>query len=268
MGRGENVEAIDRLKDALAIERDNRDYQRALAQAQLAAGKGDEAEATLTGLLQNDSTDGPANLLLARVLVKEGQFAQAISYFHRAIYAHWSEDASGNRLKVRFELIDVLAQRNSKEELLAELLPVQDQSPGDLRTRLRMGRLFLVAGSPPRAADVFRAILHDVPAPPTGLGDADLARGNYREAQKDLLTALRLKPNDQAARQTLEVCNKVLMLDRTIRGLGRAERFRRSVKLVELALVATAQCVGPTAEPGARDGSRRQGKAKRSEARG
>jgi thioredoxin-like negative regulator of GroEL len=45
MGRAENVKAIDRLKDALA--RDNRDYQRALAQAQLAAGKGDEAEATL-----------------------------------------------------------------------------------------------------------------------------------------------------------------------------------------------------------------------------
>ena len=61
-----------------------------------------------------------------------------------------------NRLRVRFELIDLLAQRNSKEELLAELLPIQDEAPRDLKTRTQMGRLFLLAGSPARAADIFR----------------------------------------------------------------------------------------------------------------
>jgi hypothetical protein len=60
---------------------------------------------------------------MGRILVKEGRFPEAISYFRRAIYGHWNEDAAGNRLRVRFELIDLLAQRNSKEELLAELLP-------------------------------------------------------------------------------------------------------------------------------------------------
>ncbi len=39
MQRGENAEAIERIKDAIAIERGNRDYLRTLAQAQLAAGR-------------------------------------------------------------------------------------------------------------------------------------------------------------------------------------------------------------------------------------
>lgn len=73
LAQGHNADAVDRLKDAIAIERDNRDYQRALAQAQLAAGQPVDAEATLTDLLLNDSTDGPANLAMGRVLVKEGR---------------------------------------------------------------------------------------------------------------------------------------------------------------------------------------------------
>ena len=110
----------------MSIERGNRDYQRTLAQAQFAAGKNADAESTLTDLLRTDSSDGLASLMLARVLEKEGRFVEAVSYFHRAIYGQWSEDAAGNRLRARFELIDLLAQQNSKEELLAELLSVQD----------------------------------------------------------------------------------------------------------------------------------------------
>ena len=50
-----------------------------------------------------------------------------------------------------------------------------------------MGRLFLLAGSPARAADVFRGILHDSPANAeahAGLGEAEFARDNYRAAQR------------------------------------------------------------------------------------
>jgi len=38
-------------------------------------------------------------------------------------------------------LIDLLAAHNSKEELLAELLPIQDQTPGDVKLRTRLGQL-------------------------------------------------------------------------------------------------------------------------------
>jgi tetratricopeptide (TPR) repeat protein len=170
---------------------------------------------------------------------------------HRAIYGQWEKDAAENRLHVRNELIDLLAKRNSKEELLAELLPVQDHAPRDLKTQLRLGRLFLVAGSPSRAADVFHGILHDTPASAdayTGIGEADFARGDYRAAQRDFQTALRLA-DDSAPLPSLEISNQILLLDPTLRGLGQAERYRRSVNLVTLTLAEISQCIDHTPSP-------------------
>jgi len=251
MEQGDNAEAIERIKDALAIDRDNRDYSRTLAQAQLAGGKTADAAATLSGLLESDSTDGLANLVMGRVLVKEGRFPEAISYYHRAIYGYWNENADENRLRARFELIDLLAERNSKEELLAELLPIQDQAPRDLKTQLRLGQLFLQAGSPARAADVFRAILRRGPnaAAYAGLGEAEFDRGDYRAAERDFQSALRLAPDNQAARQRLEVSHELLTLDPTLRGLPPAERFERSLKLVELARNEASTCMARDPSP-------------------
>lgn len=247
MQHGENADAVKLIKDAVSIERGKRDYLLTLAQAQTAAGKTADAESTLTELLQSDSTDGLASLIMARVLVKEGRFAEGVSYFHRAIYGHWNENAAQNRLRVRFELIDLLAQHDSKEELLAELLPVQDEAPRDVKAQTRIGQLFLMAGSPARAADVFHAVLHGSPENAeayAGLGQAEFVRGNYRAAQGDFQAALRLAPNDPATRQRLDACNDLLMLDPTMRGLSPMERFRRSLKLVELTLDDTRQCTG------------------------
>jgi thioredoxin-like negative regulator of GroEL len=252
MQRGQNGEAISRIKDALVIERDNREYRLTLAETQLEAARLADAEATIAQLLQSDSTDGAANLTMARVLVKEGRFEEASSYYHRAIFGEWKRDANGNRLRARFELIDLLAQREAKEELLAELLPVQDEAPHELKTRIRIGRLFLLAGSSSRAADVFHAILQQAPANAdayAGLGDAEFARGNYRAAQQAFRVALRSAPGAQATRQRLAVCTEVLTLDPTSRGLGPGEHFRRSVKLVELVTDETSQCAGQNPSP-------------------
>src|SRR5665213_464769 len=107
IARGDNLGAIERIRDALSIQRTNRFYQETLAETQLAAGKTTDAEATLRGLLESDPTDGQANLIMGRVLAKEGRFPEAISYFHRAIYGQWGEAAPQNRLQARFELIDL-----------------------------------------------------------------------------------------------------------------------------------------------------------------
>ena len=251
--QGNNAAAVERIKDAIEIERGNRDYQRTLAEAQLAAGRATDADATLNALLASDSTDGPANLIMARVQVKQGQFPDAISYFHRAIYGQWPKDAAASRLRARFELIDLLAQRDSKEELLAELLPVEDQAPRDIEARLRMGRLLLQAGSPVRSEDVFRGILQEAPADAdahAGLGDAEFAQGNYRAAQRDFQSALRLTPNDPALRKRLDLCNELLTLDPTLRGLDPADRLSRSRKLLELTVGDATLCAGqnPSAE--------------------
>src|SRR5208283_3631216 len=52
---GKNAEAVELFRDALAIARDNRDYQLALANALLAAGKTAEAETITSEALGRDS---------------------------------------------------------------------------------------------------------------------------------------------------------------------------------------------------------------------
>lgn len=245
MQGGRYAEAVERFKDAISIDRDNRDYRLALADALLAAKNFMEAESTLSELLQRDSTDGDANLAMARVLVGESKIAEGISFYHRAIYGQWRTDAAQNRLKVRFELVDLLARQNAKEELLAELLPLQDAASADLQTRKRIGELFLSAGSPVRAADVFQDILRrdsenaDAYA---GLGEAEFARGNYQPARTDFLNASRLKPEDAGIRKRLELCEQIISLDPTRRGLASNERYQRSLKLVALALDEINRC--------------------------
>jgi tetratricopeptide (TPR) repeat protein len=246
MKNGDNSKAIDRITDAIAIERDNREYLRTLARAQFAAGENSEAQTTLTGLLTSNSTDGLANLLMARVLAKLGNPSGGVSYFHRAIYGAWTSDAEGNRRRARLELIDLLAQQNSKEELLAELLPLLENAPQDLPTRAHLGELLLRADSPSRAADLFRGILRETPASTTalkGLGQAEFAQGDYRAAERDFEAVLRISADDPTGRHWLDLCNQLLQLDPTLRGLGTSERFRRSLALLDLVNNDVSRCL-------------------------
>ena len=90
---GRDAESIARLRAALAISRDNPAYQLALADVLLRANKLADAEALLANMLQNDATDGGANLLMARALARQGKPEAAEFYYHMAIYGQWPQDA-------------------------------------------------------------------------------------------------------------------------------------------------------------------------------
>ena len=246
-----NREAVDRFRSALFIARGERAYQLALARALGATGKPADAERILAEMLQRDATDAAANLEMARVLVEEERIAQAISFYHRAIYGQWKGGSSGRLTRARFELIDLLAKQGSSKELLAELLPIQAEGNTDVAVRKRLGTLFIVAGSPERAAAIFRGILRERPRDPeahAGIGEAALAAGNYRIAQANLLTASQLDPTNEAIRQRLALVNRVRALDPMQRGLGPGEQLRRSRLLVELATAVVERCAGPGAD--------------------
>ncbi len=264
---GRNAEAAERFRSAVAIERDNRDYQLALANALLAVGKTAGAETIANEVLLNDSTDGAANLTMARINVREGDVADAGSYYHRAIYGRWPVDPAGHQTEVRLELIDFLARpdvarQNVKQELLAELLAVEDQV-SDTNTQKRLARLFLEAGSPARSAELFQAIIHKQPDSDAyaGLGDAELELRNYRQARADFETALRLNRNDATVRKRLDLTDGVLGLDPMARGLSTAERYRRSALLLARALDGLKGCAGSTPAPEIAELIERSGKA-------
>ena len=251
IAKGQDAKAIDHIKDALEIERDNKVYLRTLGQAQLELGRTTNAEKTAANLLEADPADGQASLMMARILQKEGRSLDAISYYHRAVYGRWDQNQEANRRAARFELIDLLARQNSKEDLLAELLAVQ-ASPQDMKVRLQMGELFLQAGSPERAADIFHSILHTDPksaAATRGIGETEFARGNYRSAQRYFEYALRLAPDDPTTNERLETTNQLLHLDPTMRGLTTDERYQRSLKLVDLTLSEVKNCTTQTSSP-------------------
>jgi tetratricopeptide (TPR) repeat protein len=242
---GRSADAAEQFRSAMSLERDNQDYQLALGEAQLASGQLSDAEATLQNLLERNSFSGPANLAMARVLVKQGKINDAIFYYHRAIYGQWDKNAGSNPVRVRMELADLLSRQDSKEGLLAELLPLQDEAADDPATRKKLGWWFLAAGSPARAASVFRSVLHEQSEDAeaySGLGQAEFAEGNYAVARGDFLAALRLRPDDEDVANRLETSDRVLALNPRRSGLSAEEEYSRSRKLVEAVLDDLTQC--------------------------
>jgi tetratricopeptide (TPR) repeat protein len=245
------ADAEDRFATAVAIERTNTSYALGLAEAQLDAGKAAEAETTLRNLLERAENDGAVNLVMARALLRSGRAGEAKAYYHRAIFGRWGADSVAQRSRARFELIDLLAKTGSPAELLAELLPLEDAPEDSVALRERLGTLFIAAGSPARAATAFRGVLRRDPenaSAYSGLGDAELALGNFRAARADFAAALRLRPGDTGAAAKLASVDSVVALDPTARGLNSAERFARSRALLGRTLDVVVAC-GQTGAP-------------------
>lgn len=247
MERSDVHGAIEHLRAAATLDGDNTAYATALADAILTDGRPRDAELLLGPLLERNPTDGAANLAMARVLVKEGKIEPAKSYYHRAIYGVWPRRGDDGRTTARFELIDLLASTDARQELLAELLPIQDDSTNSLAQRKRIAHLFVVAGSPSRAVTIYRDVLRrdarDADAY-LGLADAALSVGDFSTAMADLLAAQKLSPQDSARIQTrISVTDSVIALDPTQRGLSLAEQYRRSRNLVQLTLASLRKCL-------------------------
>jgi tetratricopeptide (TPR) repeat protein len=255
MARGDAAHAIDRLKAATAIDRLNSRYALALGDALLRAGKGKAAAAVLNPVLERDPDDGAAGLAMARVLRSLGRPEEAISFYHRAIFGHWAGGQAAERTAVRLELVDFLAERGARQELLAELLPLESESPEDSALQRRRAHLFVAAGSPARAVPIFRDMLRrdgsDADAL-AGMGDAEAAQGNYRSAEVHLAAAARLRPGDAAIEAELAQVSRIRGLDPTQRGIADADRRRRSATLLGYALVAADRCPAAAADSTAR----------------
>jgi tetratricopeptide (TPR) repeat protein len=244
-------QAIEHLRTATTLDGENSDYGVALAQATLADGRPAAAEQMLLPLLERDETDGATNLAMARVLAAEGRNDAAKSNYHRAIYGRWPVGAEKNRTDARFELIDLLARTNARQELLAELLPIQDDSTNDGAQRKRVAHLFVVAGQPSRAVVIYREILRrdsrDADAY-VGLAEAALSLGDFATARADLLAAQKLSPADSVSLQSrMILTDSVIALDPTQPGLSITEQARRSRNLLQMTVSSTRRCLAAQA---------------------
>jgi hypothetical protein len=128
--------------------------------------------------LRAHPNNGRANLLAARSAVQKGKIPDAESYYQRAIYGVWNENAPAHRIDARLELTNLLASRGSEKELLAELLPLEGEAANDNALLQRIAHLYLSTGSPARSATTFRALIQNDPANEdahAGLGQAEFS---------------------------------------------------------------------------------------------
>lgn len=253
---GNYSQAIDRFRGALSIRGEQEDYAVALADALLKAGRLQDAESVLGEVLQRDSINGEANLMIARVFVKQGKITEAESYYHHAIYDQWRENAMRHRVQARLELIELLARYNKQKELLSELLALENEAGADVDTLKRVAHLYIAAGSPGHAAEAFREILHSEARNADaygGLGEAEFISGDYEAAQREFQSAVRFDPGNPQFQARLELCRQILQLDPTRRGLSMHDRYGRSVELLKLALDNLRQCGAAAESPDLKD---------------
>lgn len=243
---GKANEAVEALRRAHALERRNLAYERELIAALTAAGKSSEAEPLMNEVLDADRNDGAANLVAAHLRLKEGKIVDAEAYYHRAIYGEWPRESLAHRIAARMELIDLLVARNQKQDLLAELLPLAEEARGKPAIQTRLAHLFLLAGSPARAAELYRQLIRQGPKNAdayAGLGEADLEQGDYRDAHNAFASAAARQPDDPAIRSKRQLASTLAGLDPTPRKLSSAEKYQRSLYILEWAQQDLEKCI-------------------------
>ncbi len=249
--QGKLSQGIEFLRKAHALERANTLYELDLIDALITAAKTDEAEPLMNEIMLREPDDGRANLSAARLMLEKGKTVDAISYYHRAIYGEWPQNAPAHRVAARLELVHLLVTTGKNKELLAELLPLQEEvkpkeGGNGAAIQKELGHLFLVAGSPSRAAASYQALIDHNPKDAeayAGLGESQLEQGQYREAHAAFLVALRYKPEDPSFRRRLDLSSALTELDPTPRRLASIEKYRRSLHILQLAYDDLNACV-------------------------
>jgi tetratricopeptide (TPR) repeat protein len=257
---GYYADAIREFSDALTFLPDDLDSRLGLAQSLYALGRFNEAETHLLDLRQADPTWARVNWMLGRIAARRGEREAAVNYYQTAIYGRWRLHPAENRLKVRLELVDLLKGQGETRQLVSQLLELLEEVPGNTDLRKKIGGMFLEAGSPGNARDVFEELVRrnrrDGEAQ-AGKGRAEFALGNYYSVRDSLLLAKKSGYDNEDLDYLVELTQDILELDPTARGIGRTTSLRRSQQLVERTAEAVEHCVvrqgadfvGPPAPP-------------------
>jgi CIC family chloride channel protein len=246
LAQGREPEAVEQFRNALSIAPANQQYRLSLGLTLIKMGHPEEGAVYLNEVLKRDPNNGEAELGLARAAVARGKTSEAITDYHRAIYASWPPGEDNNRLQARFELADYLKRSGLQKEAVAELLAALEQARDNYSARKRIGTLLLQYGAPQQAADVFSDILRgnnrdgEVWA---SLGTAELALEDYDAALNAFRNATGLDPANEQARRQLDMVERVLALDPNLGGLRTSARYERSIEILGGALTMQEQCV-------------------------
>ena len=248
--QGQHTAAIGEYRNALSYAKEQPQYRMGLAQALFEDERYAETENHLVDLRGQDPTSGILNYLLAQLAARQGRVDEAVSYYRTAIHARWDGETEDRRLGLRLELVDLLETSERTEQLTAELIELAQIIPNDQGLQHKVGALMLQTGLHDRASSVYQTLLEANPQDHEALlgrGEAEFQLGNYLTARTQYNRA-RLLHDDPTTTERIALCNRIIELDPTRRGISLRERFRRSRVLIERARAAMLHCQNPLAE--------------------
>jgi tetratricopeptide (TPR) repeat protein len=248
LGAGHPASAIDALRRAVAIERDNQRYRLALSSALEAAGQDDAARQVLVGIRQLSPENPEANLRLARIEGRQGDAAAAIRYYQSALYGTWGAEQQDRRREVRVEFVHYLLTHDDRALALSELLILSGNLPDQAALHVEAGSLFNDAGDPGRALDQFRRALRlDPGSRPAlaGAGESAFELGDYVVAQRFLRAATQEPSDPQFDRlsERLQVADLVLARDPLLPRLSPRDRRDRLMSSVAYTRTRLTDCL-------------------------
>jgi tetratricopeptide (TPR) repeat protein len=244
LANGRTEGAIQALRRAAAINRDNRAYRLALAGALAADRQDDAARQVLLGVRESTPEDPEVNVQLARLEARHGDLSGTVRYYQNAVYGAWSGDQGDARRQVRIELIRYLLVHEERGRALSELLVLSGNLPDDVGSQTEAGQLFLGAGEPRRGLDRFRQALRIDPknGPAlAGAGQAAFELGDYTSALRYLRAA---DPASGRVSELRVVADFVLTRDPLRPGLSLRQRQERAMVGLSRAVEVLDHCVG------------------------
>ncbi len=252
LGAARLEEAVSDLSTALAYSHESFRVRLRLAEALAAGHHVRQAQAYLQALWDEQPGNATVNLELARIAAGSGEAADAIRYYHGAIYGLWNSDPIRNRRDTRLELIHFLLARGAKQQAEAELIAVAADLPRDANVLVQVGANFLEAGDPRRALQEYLAAARlDRHNEAALLGAAQAAFQNqqYAAAARYAAQALDLNPKDATAEELRRTSELVLAMDPAAPRIGFAEAARRLARAFEQAQSRLESCAAGNGIP-------------------
>jgi tetratricopeptide (TPR) repeat protein len=230
--RGDAAAAVLDYRNALYHDRANPTYELQLAHGLVVSGHLGEARAYLTRLWRADPANGPVNLELAQLEMKDKNVPQVINYYHAAIDGVWPHVTAKGLLELRDRLCNYLIAQDLRPEALAEVMALAAQAPNDAKIQAQLAGLFSRVGDYDSALKEYQDSLRLNPRQKTawaGAGKAAFEMGNFESARYYLNRAVARNPHDRSSAQMLQVASDVIGLDPFERGVSVETRRKRAI---------------------------------------
>ncbi len=248
-------QAVADFRTALSFAPDNRFYRLRLAQALVLSNHDKEALAHFRELWEREPGDGEVNLELARLAAHSGNMADALRFYHGAVYGLWSGDPEESRQKAWLELIGLLLSQHADTQAQSELLALSASVPARTSLNLNLASMFMRAGDDSHALSFYRSVLktdRENQAALIGAGEASLALGDFRAAVeyfKDAARHFELPSNVQSDAQVAEFASQADPFGKALSAMERRRRATAAFAVAGDRLHGCIQSKGETSPP-------------------